>query len=201
MPHTKLQIGERRSVTQSNEVPDYCFVADECFLLSRFSAQFVCKKYTTLTDGSTKVVPKGPGDCNVLGPITSGFNEAACDIFHGTWCPSPRNCTHLVNCLKNAAEEVQRSRDRQAFFEYLDEAPKVKDPDDAEECGDLREYFEYDRDYPDDERICEEVKDLQCFIDFSNLDGFATGTAGPGSEAGLAELAVSDTVKLVTKSK
>ena len=63
-------------------------------------------------------------------------------------------------------------------------------------CGALREYFEYDRNYPDDERICNEVLDLQvswalsyvksfhdlhlthamyswfqCHIDFSNLDG------------------------------
>ena len=29
------------------------------------------------------------------------------------------------------------------------------------QCEDLREYFEYDRDYPDDDRICSEVKDLK----------------------------------------
>ena len=38
---------------------------------------------------------------------------------------------------------------------------QVKDPSDPVKCGELREYFEYDRDYPDDNRICQEVQDLQ----------------------------------------
>ena len=91
--------------------------------------------------------------------MTSGFNKAACDIFHGTWCPNPRSCSSLKNCIKNAKEEVKVSKDRPAFFEYL-----VKDPDDPTKCGELREYFEYDRDYPDDDRICEEVLDLQVSV-------------------------------------
>ena len=37
---------------------------------------------------------------------------------------------------------------------------------------------------------------LQCFTDFSNLDGYATGTAGPDTAKGLADLAVSE--KLTT---
>ena len=39
----------------------------------------------------------------------------------------------------------------------------------------------------------------KCFTDFSNLDGFATGTAG--AEGGLVELAVSDKLTLTSKSK
>lgn len=61
---------------------------------------------------------------------------------------------------------------------------------DVEKCGQLREYFDYDKEYPDDERICNEVLDLQCFTDFDNLDGLASGTPGAGS-SGLADLAVS----------
>ena len=111
-----------------------------------FFCQYSCEKYVTLTDQSTKVVSKSPEDCERLGPITSGFNEAACDVFHGTWCPNPRTCSSLVNCTNTAKEEVEVRRDRQAFFQYLDGAPKVENPyDDPKECGDLREYFEYDR--------------------------------------------------------
>jgi hypothetical protein len=74
----------------------------------------------------------------------------------------------------------------------------------------LREYFDYDPDYPDDDRICAEVRNLQvslidekptlrnrlvmrsnhkysllakCFTDFANLDGYATGTAGGENDA------------------
>ena len=43
---------------------------------------FTCQKYVLDTAsakrGKSKVVQKGRGDCNRLGPITSGFNQAAC---------------------------------------------------------------------------------------------------------------------------
>jgi len=123
--------------------------------------------------------------------VTAGFNQAACgkfviylneyyvivtspslsiatclcktDVFYGQWCPTPRSCGGLVNCIKNEIVAVTEDRSRPAFLEYLEDAPQVKTEEfgDPTKCGDLREYFEYDRDYPDDERICEEVKDLK----------------------------------------
>ena len=72
--------------------------------------------------------------------------------------------------------------DRRAFYQYLDDAPKIKDPKMFNECANVREYFEYDRNFPDDDRICKEVEELQCFEEFSNLDGFATGTSNGGEE-------------------
>ena len=46
---------------------------------------------------------------------------------------------------------------------YLSEAPKLESAEasDPTKCGDLREYFEYDQEYTDDVRICDEVKDLK----------------------------------------
>ncbi|KAL9191170.1 hypothetical protein ACHAXT_000876, partial [Thalassiosira profunda] len=180
-------------------LPGFCCL-DAPYQSQVWGEKYECQKYEERADGSTILVPKESTDCNKLGPITSGFNEAACDVFYGTWCPLPRDCSYLANCIAEAKSVVQRDRNRQAFFEYLDEAPEVEDPlRETSKCGDLREYFDYDRDYPDDERICEEVLDLQCFTDFSNLDGFATGTAGAGSTDGLEELAVSTVLALVTK--
>jgi hypothetical protein len=49
-----------------------------------------------------------------------------CDIFHGTWCPSSRDCTGLVQCIKDIQAEVEQDGNRPAFFEYLDEAPKLE---------------------------------------------------------------------------
>jgi len=129
--------------------------------------------------------------------LTAGFNEAACDIFAGTWCAAPRDCTILSQCVNDLKQELRTSRDRQAFFEYLDSAPAVEDVYDVAECGSLREYFEYDRHYPDDERICGEVRDLQCLTDFSNLDGFATGSPGP--DGGSEQLAISTKLRLIKK--
>lgn len=151
------------------------------------------------------VVQKNATDCERLGPTISGFNQAACDIFQGMWCPAPRSCFGLVKCIRDLKEEVDQSRTRRAFFEYLDGAPTVNDVDgeteDTEKCGDLREYFEYDRDYPDDDRICEEVTDVQCLTDFSNLDAFATGVPGTDGGGALEQLAVSTVLTLNTKER
>ena len=109
---------------------------------------------------------------------------AACDSYSGAWCPYPRPCSRLKNCINDLSTTARDKVTKQAFFRYLDDAPKIEDDNAAnvEECGDLREYFEYDRYYYDDERICKEVKNLQCFTDFSNLDGFATGSAGSAAD-------------------
>jgi hypothetical protein len=91
-------------------------------------SKFSCTKYeqSSSSDLSSEVVQKSSDDCKMLGPVTAGFNGAACDIFHGTWCPTPRDCSALVQCIANAAAKVQFSTDRKAFFEYLNGAPKVK---------------------------------------------------------------------------
>lgn len=69
----------------------------------------------------------------------------------------------LATCIQDEIERVREDGKRPAFLEYLDGAPKLKSGESTSptKCGDLREYFEYDRDYPDDERICDEVQDLQ----------------------------------------
>lgn len=168
-----------------------CIQVPFTFVLSGILLKFTCEKYATMADGSTRVVPKNETDCNRLGPLTAGFNEgmstfsvtflcsnymilikflarydfsAACDIFHGKWCPKPRDCSYLVQCINNIKTEVEQSRTRQAFYEYLDEAPNVEFADDLDACGEMRTYFDYDKNYPDDERICDEVRALQVCV-------------------------------------
>lgn len=87
------------------------------------------------------------------------------DTYSGQWCPNPRDCAELALCIKNEIEEIENKETRPAFLQYLKDAPEVNvaegESSDPTKCGDLREYFEYDRDYADDDRICEEVKDLK----------------------------------------
>lgn len=85
------------------------------------------------------------------------------DIFQGQWCPYPRDCFDLVECIRDEIKEVEDAGDRVAFLEYLKEAPAVEfdQTKDPTKCGELREYFEYDKEYPDDGRICSEVRELQ----------------------------------------
>lgn len=68
-----------------------------------------------------------------------------------------------MKCIDETKNEVLASNTRQAFYEYLDEAPEVKrgETDDPTKCGELRTYFEYDANFPDDNRICNEVRELQ----------------------------------------
>jgi hypothetical protein len=40
---------------------------------------------------------------------------------------------------------------------------------DPTKCGSLRAYFDYDKDFPDDDRICEEVKELQVSLPMLRL--------------------------------
>ena len=88
--------------------------------------KYECLKYEVKEDGGTRTTQKnGTSDCIRLGPATSGFNEAACDIFHGSWCPSPRDCNKLLDCIREEKDEVEVSRDRQAFAQYLRGAPDV----------------------------------------------------------------------------
>lgn len=117
------------------------------------------------TPGSAIVVQKNESDCNNLGPVTAGFNQQACDTFYGQWCPLPRDCTDLVVCISDEIEQVEKDDTRPAFLQYLIDAPTLDlqagEATDPEKCGDIREYFDYSRDYPDDDRICVEVKDLK----------------------------------------
>ena len=71
----------------------------------------------------------------------------------------------LALCIQDEIVEIEKKQNRPAFLQYLKDAPPVNviegEGSDPTKCGDLREYFEYDRDYADDDRICEEVKDLK----------------------------------------
>lgn len=93
------------------------------------------------------------------------FNEDACNSYSGKWCPNPRPCEKL-KCVKKAKNKVKADRRSRPFFEYLDEAPDLKEENDDYEnekkCGDLREYLQYDRDFSDDERMCKELEHIQC---------------------------------------
>lgn len=127
--------------------------------------------------GELKGQARKPEDCTSLAPITAGFNQAACDTFSGTWCPHIYPCNILRTCIKNMQDDAKIRPDKKAFLAYLEDAPKIEDVQDVKKCGDVREYFGYDRFYPDDERICGEVKAIQCNEDFSNLDGLAQGSS------------------------
>ena len=105
-----------------------------CHCCSKYS----CTKYEqSSTNLLSTVVQKSSTDCKMLGPVTSGFNEAACDIFHGTWCPTPRDCSALVNCINEITENVRYFTDKRAFLEYLSDAPKVKDSEVRYDLGSM----------------------------------------------------------------
>ena len=66
--------------------------------------------------------------------------------------------------------------------------------DNAIECGAFRNYLDFDADYPDDDKICEDVEAIQCREDFTNLDDFASGVGSGGGEGDSVELFINDDV-------
>lgn len=121
-------------------------------------------------------------ECLNRGPWWTGFNENSCDEFDGTWCAWPRSCSALLECIANMKEDASTDETRRAFFAYLNDAPVVKDTHNLAECGNLREYFGYDKDFPDDNRICSDVESLQCRNDFLNLDNLGENTGSGDSD-------------------
>ena len=138
----------------------------------------------------------------MIAPFTAGFSESACDIFSGTWCHYPRECEELVGCINRYKNEASRRENQKAFLSYLEGAPQPKSYDNAKECGELRSYLDFDSDYPDDNKICEDVEALQCRDDFTNLNDFASGADVDGEKKGQTdELFINDKVVRKTKGK
>ena len=152
-------------------------------------------KYScTIEHGSDKGKLKKADDCHTLAPYTAGFSESACDIFSGKWCHHPRGCEVLVSCIKELHDEASARENQKAFLVYLDGAPKVTSYDNAIECGAFRNYLDFDTDYPDADKICKDVKEIQCREDFTNLDDFASGVGSGGGEGDSVELFINDDV-------
>lgn len=162
------------------DVPGYCCLDVPSQINLGWGENYAC----AYEYGEKKGQARPKSDCQRTGPWWAGFNEASCDEFSGTWCPTPRQCDRLVNCISQLKSDSENDITRKAFHEYLTEAPEVEDLYNNHECGLLREYFEYDKDFPDDDRICSEVESLQCRNDFSNLDNLGENT-GSGESTDL----------------
>ena len=133
--------------------------------------------------GDNKGDAKPKSQCETVGPWWASFNEAACNVYDGIFCPTPSTCPVLKLCMNKAIQEAKVSG-LVAFTEYLELAPTVVDEESTKECGALREYLGYDNDFPDDKHICEEFKYIQCRSDFSNLDETIANNSGDGGEEG-----------------
>eukprot|EP00979_Chaetoceros_neogracilis_P006713 scaffold1372_cov289-Chaetoceros_neogracile.AAC.17 len=199
----KTSIGQVCSYAQGLKDGNVTTVPGFCCLDAPYEADYWGELYScTHRSGSKKGEAKSKGECNKLAPFTAGFSEAACDSLSGTWCPNPRPCFKLNNCMRDMLKYNSQLADRQAFYQYLDDAPKITYPNIPNECADVREYFEYDRNFPDDNRICKEVEELQCFDEFSNLDGYAKGTSnGVGEGDGEDQPLLFMSTKLVTNTE
>ncbi|CAB9523816.1 expressed unknown protein [Seminavis robusta] len=117
----------------------------------------------------------GKSKCSRLAPTMAGFNKQTCAMWSGTYCPEPRTCLPLLDCM---ASEISwgEQKGKKAYADYIRNAPEVKDPTDFKECGAYREYFGFDGEYPKDSEICEDVQFLRNNKDFDDLDAFAATT-------------------------
>jgi hypothetical protein len=116
-------------------------------------------------------------ECQNKGPWFSHLNADVCKVYDGVWCRNPRDCSDLVSCTQSRSFENNTLDNTttvpSAFELYIMASPEIKNPQNANQCGNLREYLGFDFDYPDDRVICEEVERLSCSQDFSDLDGLS----------------------------
>lgn len=118
-------------------------------------------------------------------PHFAGHSKEACDVCSGTWSPNPRDCsTSLKLCVDNATTTA-RDDNKTACLLHLEASPTVGAPtekDHEDQCGDAREHFGFDRDFPGDDQMCEEIERLRCMRDLERLDVFANsaGSTDPG---------------------
>ena len=136
--------------------------------------------------GNDKGETKPKSECKTVGPWWASFNEPACNVYNGIFCPNPRPCDVLKVCVeKQLTETEDKSRYSFAYHEYLSAAPKVINQESSKQCGALRDYLGYDHDFPDDQHICNEFIHIQCREDFSSLDetiANSSGGAGAGAD-------------------
>jgi hypothetical protein len=75
----------------------------------------------------------------------------------------------LANDLDNPNENL-------ALFDFLEAAPEVNDPDNSYQCGQLREYYGFDEDYPIDDDICADINFLKNSDDYRFINRYNKGS-------------------------
>ncbi|CAB9502336.1 expressed unknown protein [Seminavis robusta] len=173
---SRLALGEQMSVgmvcaysekaksnrdRKAKKVPGWCCI-DSPADSGSFGKEYMCDQ--------------GERACKRTAPALAGLSQSACDPWSGKWCPYPRSCRDLINCVKGEVNWAKQKK-KTAYSSYLKAAPEVKDKYSLAECGDLREYFGFKADYPLDDEICEDITFLRTNRNFDNLeDNFGSGS-------------------------
>jgi hypothetical protein len=86
------------------------------------------------TYGNAFTCDLGIQKCKNLAPKLAGFSEGSCDVYSGTWCQHPRDCSYLKQCI---ADEIAWAKEHKkgAYEEYLVTAPKIEQNDSLDQCG------------------------------------------------------------------
>ncbi|CAB9521743.1 expressed unknown protein [Seminavis robusta] len=130
----------------------------------------------------------GEDQCNNKAPGLAAFSEEACAVYSGTHCAYARDCTALKTCIDDEISWAE-SNSRSAYKGYLSDAPNITDTGDSDQCGEVREYFGYDSDYPDDDEICDDVQYLRYNKQFDNIDAtFGSSSSQSGVDDGGSQL-------------
>lgn len=108
--------------------------------------------------------------CQNKAPWFAGISEEACDVYGGTWCPSPTDCSVLQTCIADLSEDAKTKN--AAYAMYLESAPAIENSADYEQCGAAREYFGFDPDFINDIQICDDIEQLRFSRDFTFLEAF-----------------------------
>jgi hypothetical protein len=73
------------------------------------------------------------------------------------------------------ANETDNPNENLALFDFLKAAPEVNNSTSSYECGQLREYYGFDEDYPIDDDICVDINFLKDSDDFRFINRYNKG--------------------------
>jgi hypothetical protein len=102
------------------------------------------------TYGNAFTCDLGIQKCKNLAPQLAGFSEGSCNVYSGTWCQHPRDCTYLKQCIADEITWAKKNK-KGAYEEYLATAPKIEQNDSLDQCGGRKEQ---EKGYPTDKVLC-----------------------------------------------
>lgn len=103
--------------------------------------------------------------CKFKAPVIgASLSKSACDLYGGTFCPNPPDCTELKDCVESYKQSSKNDdgttkEGRGYFLNYLELSPTITDEtvNDVNVCGQAREYFGFDATFINDGSVLDRL--------------------------------------------
>ncbi|CAB9522469.1 unknown protein [Seminavis robusta] len=176
----ELDLAMRMTIGDSMSVGMVCAFAEATKKRPKYTVPGWCCMDTpsvATSWGDDYSCDQGVDRCNNKAPLLAGLSQSACDPWSGKWCSYPRDCSSLIRCVQSEIDWAKQNN-KNGYKKYLTTAPQVAKRDSLSECGSVREYFGFHKNYPNDHEICDDLKDLRTNHHFAHTDKSSSNKEG-----------------------